>query len=319
LTIGLYKKGMVLGIIFLFVGAGVISNINAKKLYNSNPEDELDQEQPFSDFYAGVPLECWRFAQSFTPSLNILTRVKLEMSGGAIVSIRDDLYGGDLTSVYAQKSSSHPFDWVEFDFEDISVIPGKTYYIIWNPGAASFAWGNKDYDMYDGGQAYEYNCETWVTFRGDFTFKTYGYNEDIPVIPDLNCSGNLNWNSLKPGVIVTGNFIVHNIGDSGSELNWKIESCPSWGIWTFAPISGENLKPEDGPIIVEVSVVSPDVKESNFTGSVMIVNMNDSSDYEIIPVSLTTPKNKSINISFLQFLENHPCLLLLLRQLLRLS
>jgi len=133
---------------------------------------------------------------------------------------------------------------------------------------------------------------------------------------DLDCGGSLGWTNVKPNTLINGSFTISNIGDSGSSLDWKIESYPSWGVWTFAPCAGDNLKPEDGSVTVEVFVVSPDVEESNFTGSVMIVNINDGSDYEIIPVSLTTPKNKAINTPLLNFLENHPRMFPLLRQLL---
>ena len=86
-----------------------------------------------------------------------------------------------------------------------------------------------------------------------------------------------------------------------------------------APLIGEySLKEKDCSVTVEVFVVAPDVEESTFTGSVMVVNIDNGSDYEIIPVSLTTPKNKAINTPFLQFMENHPHLFPLLRQLLRL-
>ena len=62
-------------------------------------DDELDQSQPYYDFYCGVGSDCCKFAQSFTPSVDLLTRVELFMDGSATVSIRNDLNGPDLASV----------------------------------------------------------------------------------------------------------------------------------------------------------------------------------------------------------------------------
>jgi hypothetical protein len=299
-------------IIGLIIGAFVVSSISANKLLIL-PDDELDQEQPFSDFYAGVPLECCRFAQSFTPTLNILTRVQLEMSGAATVSIRDNLNGSDLTSGYGEKSSSYPFDWVEFDFTDISVVPGQLYYIIWNPNSTSYVWGNKDYNKYDNGEAFYYNCESWEPFRGDFTFKTYGYNEDLPAISDLDCEGSISWSTIEPGSLVTSSFSVRNVGDSDSLLTWEIDSFPDWGDWTFTPSNGYGLMPSDGLVTVEVMMVAPNIEESTFSGEILVKNMDDSSDYELISVSLSTPKNEGI-INLLPItLVNYPRLFLLFR------
>ena len=284
------RKMMALVILGIFLGAGTLPCLSQMNAGRS--DDELDQEQPFSDFFCGGPLECWRFAQSFTPTLNTLTRVKLEMSGSAIVSIRDRLSGDDLTSIYAEKRSSQPFDWVEFYFEDISVIPVQSYYIVCNPTSTSYALGNKDYNKYDEGKAFEYDCESWDQFRGDFAFKTYGYNEDIPAIPDLTCSGSLILDDREPGSIVTGEFMVQNSGDPESNLKWHIESYPTWGEWTFTPKSGEGVTPADGVVSIEIKVIIPHVQESTFAGEIKVVNDDDSSDYGIIPVSISTPKSE---------------------------
>ena len=133
---------------------------------------------------------------------------------------------------------------------------------------------------------------------------------------DLDCDRNLSWIQVKPGDTVLGSFTVENIGDSGSILDWEIVESPEWGIWTFTPEEGDDLTPEDGSITVTVSVVAPDKKNKEFSGEITIVNKENSSDYEIISISLTTPKNKETNSPFLQFLENHPRLFPLLRQLL---
>jgi hypothetical protein len=40
-------------------------------------------------------------------------------------------------------------------------------------------------------------------------------------------------------------------------LDWKVESYPNWGTWTFSPESGDGLKPEYVPNTISVSVVAP--------------------------------------------------------------
>ena len=133
--------------------------------------------------------------------------------------------------------------------------------------------------------------------------------------PDLYCDGSLSWRN-KPGTLVTGSFTVSNIGELGSELGWEVDSHPNWGNWNFTPPDGNGLKPSDGTVTVNVFVETPDVENAFFEGEVRIVNKEDSSDYCTISVTMTTPKNKSINTLFLSFLDNHPHLFPLLKQIL---
>ncbi|MCK4365672.1 MAG: hypothetical protein KAW45_06450 [Thermoplasmatales archaeon] len=156
------------------------------------------------------------------------------------------------------------------------------------------------------------------TSETTFTFKT----EDKPRIPDLECDGSLIWNNVNPGSTLYGSFTVENIGAPNSELDWEIESYPDWGKqWIFEPDSGEDLTPEDGAITVNVSVIAPkviDIFNNVYTGEVKVVNTEDDSDYEIIDVSLTTPRIRVIHTLFLKLLESHPILYQLLLRFLRL-
>ena len=103
---------------------------------------------------------------------------------------------------------------------------------------------------------------------------------DDPV-PDLDCTGDLEWSDIEPGETVTGSFTVENIGDPGSELDWEIESYPDWGIWTLDPDGWTGLLPV-APVLVDVEVVLPDEIEDDLMGEVLIVNLENSSDYCII-------------------------------------
>jgi len=147
-----------------------------------------------------------------------------------------------------------------------------------------------------------------------------------PPVPNLDCDGDLTWTGVTPGATVSDSFNVSNIGDPLSELDWNITEWPTWGIWSFVPSSGNALKPEDGPVTVQVTVVAPEMvprvlphpRDTTYTGQVKIVNLDDPSDFCTIDVSLTTPKNRAFNIfpPFLRFLENHPHMFPILRHML---
>jgi len=137
--------------------------------------------------------------------------------------------------------------------------------------------------------------------------------------PDLECDGSLSWSDIKPGLTVTNSFIVKNIGDEDSELNWEITEKPDWGTWTFSQEEGNELTPESGEITIQVSVIAPDEKEQDFSGHITIINKENASDFEIIDVSLSTSKTKTTNTPFLTFLQNHPHLFPIIRKILGLK
>ncbi|KYK19974.1 hypothetical protein AYK24_04495 [Thermoplasmatales archaeon SG8-52-4] len=127
----------------------------------------------------------------------------------------------------------------------------------------------------------------------------------VPNNPDLDCSGNLSWTNIKPGETVKGSFQVFNIGDPGSLLNWTIDaSAIGWGTWFFTPVSDENLTPEDGEFTVQVSVVAPNNKGSEYNGYIRVENKNNPDDFDTIIVYLKTQRKFNKQFSF--FSEKHP-------------
>ena len=107
-------------------------------------------------------------------------------------------------------------------------------------------------------------------------------------VPDLACEGTLEWNDVTPYDTVTGSFTVSNIGEADSNLDWEITEWPTWGEWSFTPANGNNLKPEAGPTTVTVTVVAPNEENQLFTGELKVENIENTSDFCIIPVSLDT-------------------------------
>lgn len=133
----------------------------------------------------------------------------------------------------------------------------------------------------------------------DFAFVIDNYIIQ-PLKPDLSCRGALRWDKVKPKATVTGTFQIGNIGANGSLLNWKVDSWPTWGNWTFSPKNGTNL-PKGNWVNITATVVAPPEKKTNFTGKVKIINIDNTSDYCEINVYLKTPKN--LNLPFLPFLQ----------------
>jgi hypothetical protein len=137
------------------------------------------------------------------------------------------------------------------------------------------------------------------------------------LIPDLECIGSLSWIDILPGEIVTGFFEVVNVGEPISELDWEIESPPNWGTWTFVPSSGTGLTPEMGTLTVAVEVVAPNEVNTEFTGDIKVVNSEDSTDFDLVPVLLKTPRDKAFNKPILNWLQSHPNLFPLLQKLIQ--
>jgi hypothetical protein len=151
--------------------------------------DTLDQEQ--SDFTNVISLFLNRHAsQSFIPTLDVVTRIELYIkqlgspTDDLVISIRDNLYGNDLTSITLPAGDiPTSLDWVEFDFPDYNVNPGSTYYIVMQTSEGSYSQcyqiGYASGDPYVDG-SYWYSSDSgsnWGEFSTyDLTFKTYGYN-----------------------------------------------------------------------------------------------------------------------------------------------
>ena len=180
-------------------------------------------------------------------------------------------------------------------------------------------------------------------FDGDFSI----YHDDMSIYhegtglePDLQCEGDLSL-TCKAGETVSDTFIIRNVGDPGSRLEWMIYNVPDYGSESWCLFDSFNgiLTPEDGELTITATLTAP-ADVGDYSGVIKIHAIGDPSDLCEIPITLTVKKsreeqsknsnwsdpfsysitkNKEINTPLLQFLENHSLLFPMLRQMLKLS
>lgn len=126
----------------------------------------------------------------------------------------------------------------------------------------------------------------------------YLETDSTPIQPksDLSVEGTLSWNNVKPGENLTGSINLRNSGDEGTILDWEIRDYPSWGQWHFNPQNGTNVSPEQGPIEINITVTAPLKKNKEFNEYIIIQNTQDPSDFDTVPVALSTPYNHVYNV-----------------------
>lgn len=118
---------------------------------------------------------------------------------------------------------------------------------------------------------------------------------------DLQAEGVLYWPNTKAGSTITDSFTIKNVGEPGSEIDWEIISWPTWGQWSFEPVSGENLTPESGYLTINISVVVPDKKNQYFNGYIKVVDVENNKNSDLVHVSLSTKKTRNMFFSFSSF------------------
>jgi len=262
-------------------------------------DDKLDQSQ---ESYCGYGWAVWvdlMLAQSFVPTLEILTRVELLSwkRGQPLslnISIRSDLNGTDLTSINISESEiSGVTQWHEFDFPDINVTPGQTYYIVWDPAGSfdidnTFCWAFGYNNPYDKGCGWLYwgegdIWEIWdpPDYPGlDFCFRTYGklYRPSNPIItgPTSGKAGN-----SYPYTFTS----THPKGDNVSYyIEWGDGGTTDWTAFqaSGAPGYSENYTwSAKGTFTIKAKAKDVDGAESDWT-----------------TLEVTMPKNKPFNFNF---------------------
>lgn len=173
--------------------------INTTEIDTNN--DFIDQEQKYCSGYASAILDDEPMAQSFKPEYSVITRVELMVvkrynPGGFTVSIRKNLTDEDITSIYLSPDDiPEDISWKLFDFPDVKIIPGETYFIVCKSDNTEennmYFWYFGHGDPYNKGNGWIYSYDWEIIelsgFPGlDFGFKTFGLNTNIPSIPDIN-------------------------------------------------------------------------------------------------------------------------------------
>jgi hypothetical protein len=286
--------------------------------------DELDQNQSNctqeNPNYRYMNSTTFRLVQAFKPSLSILTRIELllkasrnYLDGNVILSIRNDINGMDLTnvSVDAGNITTDYFEWIEFDFPDITVTPEETYYIVCNyyeNKIAEWVYWGICFDVYYRGEAWQQLIEPlhdWIEIMNhegntfDFFFKTYGKNHP-PGKPTIQGPTE----GIK-GVKYQYSFV--SIDEDDDDLNYIVY----WG--------GDNIEENIGPCPSGIAATVEHKWENSGTYYIeakAIDSHGIESDWALLKISM--PKTKTFNLPFSQFLENHPFIFKLLRQILEL-
>lgn len=170
-------------------------------------DDEIDQFQIESTYSWPVgPCPQWlppnvnnSIAQSFIPTMNILTRVQIYIGKNRtatypyVLAIREELTGDDIAiiSVDAEHIATESFNWTEFDFDDFLLTPYQTYYLVSYTSNVTDNWYAWSFDLPNfypnGNMAFSIDDgETWEsndTF--DTCFITYGKNNQPPDEPTI--------------------------------------------------------------------------------------------------------------------------------------
>ncbi len=167
---------------------GVLSDWSAHTVVMMCDDNIPDQRQTVIG--GGAHMYAAWFAQSFVPTLSTLSKVELGIESWGHNSptlihmyIRENLTGGNLAecSRYVPFSGEDKCNWFTFDFEDLDVIPGDTYYIIFEKTDLSWVycwrWMYSDPDPYPLGDVFESsNGDNWIIWKDpvDFCFVTWG-------------------------------------------------------------------------------------------------------------------------------------------------
>jgi rhodanese-related sulfurtransferase len=220
---------------------------------------------------------------------------------------------GFINTPYPENASHHPLSDlqdVEKLQEFLELYEGRELIIYCHSGVRSFMAAEILVEN-------EFTGTIYNMLGGIVAWRNAGYPVKI-LEPLLECTGSLTWNNVDPGSLLQTSLSVQNIGDSGSFLDWRIESYPEWGNWSFEPSDGLDL-PTGNITSVVVNVTAPEDIGTVFNGEVKIVNMENASNVVTLQVHLNTPRTRQINNNFiLRIFKLFPNILPIIRYLLRL-
>jgi len=309
----------------------------------ANYVDELDQYQTemtenifllvgqFTIFENPLYLQT---AQSFIPTKDILTRVELYIGKNStttypyVLSIKDNLTHEDLTTISLDPEDipTGDFGWVEFDFDDISVVTGQTYYIVsytenitdnWYAIAANNisesypygcvwislddgdSWSNESYESMfietNNNQVGQKRFEDMYTW--DLCFKTYGRENNAP--------GNVNiLGPVKGKPNTKYDYVLNATDPNGDNIRFFVDFGDGDTIWTDYTTSGTS-------VIVSHSWA----KKGNYIIKVLAQDEYGAEGPEST-LDMAIPKNKPIDKPIFKILSNQPYIFMILMHIL---
>jgi len=186
---------------------------------------------------------------------------------------------------------------MSFDLPDVTFPANSTFWI------SIFGFGQ--YPPYSGWGYHQdpiyLSPSVWGSDYFGYSFWTPGYDVQgfdhdmcfqlTTKTPAICCvPGITHWNEIEPGETLTGNFYVFNCGEENSNLNWQVDSWPTWmGSPLFLPSSG--YIPEGEPATnVTFTFTAPNQPGTKFDGFIKVINTYDSSDHCEFRITLTTPR-----------------------------
>ena len=310
-------KKMVFLSILLILFSSSFQNIFANQLYNPN-NDKNDQQQTQSIYPYSLS---WpnKLAQSFIPTLDIITRVHLSFStyqspSDLEVSIKEGLTGQSITSLIIPSTylSIYPEKaLLDCDLPDAQITPGQTYYIIVKlleertPQDCIYWWYDIG-DKYTRGTGWDCSIENssnWVEIELDFCFKTYGYNSgenrapNKPTTPD----------GFERGIINEKyEFSTKSIDPDGDNISygWDWNSDDIVDTWSY--YHGSNVKTtmnyswtKSGYHYVQVKAKDEEGLESSFSSKHMIYisDSNHPPEKPNTPLPVNNSEENAIDVS----------------------
>ena len=145
------------------------------------------------------------------------------------------------------------------------------------------------------------------------SFDVFGYSADMcfqlttkgEVVPLICCDpGMMDWTGVPPGSTVTGTFHVWNCGDDGSTLTWKVDTWPAWMTGAvFNPPGGNIVAPGPGTDVT-FTFTAPTNPNTPFSGTIKVINVDDSTDFCEMDTTLETPRSRGTFFNFFEYLMN---------------
>jgi hypothetical protein len=258
--------------------------------------DELDQYQNISDVEYQI-YEDQYIAQTFRPTLNTLTRIKVLIKKTIDVDLPDlfvqiENNYMELIGFSSLKSSdlTEEYTWYEFDFEpDININVDEIYSIIiysyCNDISECYSVSCSMYNEYDRGSFLtSANGISWNLVDDiDLCFETYGFNSEPPVNNPPN-------KPFKPSGESSGN--------TGDEYSYQTSTSDPDGdqiyyMWDWGDETSSWLGPYEGG--VTISTTHNWDEDGEYTIKVKAKDEHGEESEWSDPLTVTMPRAKSLN------------------------